>query len=227
MTVITFFEPRKGRVNEAHTPGPSRAHHRGEPKQQEQPVAVLKQGDRPPRRPCPFRLRVSEISPPPPPKSVKKSQQTTNKSADRFFSKTGSQCPGSQSQAPNTPSFWLLNSWSHVETQNISQFSKKNFRLSVSTWSLSKGVAVHSDGAAVYAWSCIFAGVGSIPTIYGPEFFDLQPKLSYSSQPDGKIVVACPAEKFDHWGTTNPRGPEMRLSLGSKNTSWCQSEEPK
>ena len=39
-----------------------------------------------------------------------------NKSADRFFSKTGSQCPGSQSQAPNTPSFWLPCSWSHVET---------------------------------------------------------------------------------------------------------------
>ena len=36
----------------------------------------------------------------------------------------------------------------------------------------------------------------------------------------------CPAEKFDHWGTMNPRGPEMCLFVGSKNTSWCPSEEP-
>ena len=40
-------------------------------------------------------------------------------------------------------------------------FRKKNVRLSVSTWSLSNGVAVHSDGPVVYAWSLIFAGVGS------------------------------------------------------------------
>ena len=25
----------------------------------------------------------------------------------------------------------------------------------------------------------------------------------------------CPAEKMDHWGTLNPRRPEMRLSVGS------------
>ena len=50
-----------------------------------------------------------------------------SKSADPFFSKTGSQRPGSQSQAPNTPSFWLLCSWSHVERQNMSQFSRKHF----------------------------------------------------------------------------------------------------
>ena len=24
----------------------------------------------------------------------------------------------------------------------------------------------------------------------------------------------CPAEKFDHWGKMNPRGPEMRLFCG-------------
>ena len=60
------------------------------------------------------------IKPPPPPKSA-------NKSADRFFGKTGTQYPGSQSQAPNTPSLWLLSSWSHVETQNICQFSKNIF----------------------------------------------------------------------------------------------------
>ena len=36
----------------------------------------------------------------------------------------------------------------------------------------------------------------------------------------------CPAEKIDHQGTMNPRGPEMCLFVGSKNTSWCQSEQP-
>ena len=35
----------------------------------------------------------------------------------------------------------------------------------------------------------------------------------------------CPAEKFDHQGTMNPRGPETCLFVGSKNTSWCQSEQ--
>ena len=49
---------------------------------------------------------------PPPPNR----RRNPNKSADRFFGKTGSQCPGSQSQTPNTPSLWLLNSCIHVET---------------------------------------------------------------------------------------------------------------
>ena len=62
-------------------------------------------------------------TPPPPPRPNRR--RNPNKSADQCFSKTGSQCPGSQSQTPNTPSFWLLCSWSRVETQNISQFSKK------------------------------------------------------------------------------------------------------
>ena len=64
---------------------------------------------------------------PPPTNRRRNPGKLANKLADRFFGKTGSQCPGSQSQAQNTPSLWLLNSWSHVETQNISQFSKKNF----------------------------------------------------------------------------------------------------
>ena len=37
---------------------------------------------------------------------------------------------------------------------------------------------------------------------------------------------SCPAEKFDHQGTMNPRGPQTRLFVGNKNTSWCQSEQP-
>ena len=73
----------------------------------------------------------------PPPKIGKQiSTNRRNKSADRFFSKTGSRCPGSQSQAPNTPSFWLLCSWSHVESQNMYQLSKK-IHPQVFTWSLS------------------------------------------------------------------------------------------
>ena len=89
------------------------------------------------------------LTPNPPPKNWR---SNPNKSADRFFGKTGSQCPGSQSQASNTPPLWLLNSCSHVETQNISQFSKKFFfRLSVCTWSLSSCIAVHSGGLVVYA----------------------------------------------------------------------------
>ena len=68
------------------------------------------------------RNRNSSINPPP---------KSANKSADQFFSKTGSQCPTAQSQAPNTPSLWLLCSWRHVETQNISQFSKKFSSLSL------------------------------------------------------------------------------------------------
>ena len=50
-----------------------------------------------------------------------------NPNPDRFFGKTGSQCPGSQSQAPNAPSFWLLNSWSHVEPKISLNFRKKIF----------------------------------------------------------------------------------------------------
>ena len=107
----------------------------------------------------------------PPQNRRRNPNKSANKSADQFFGKTGSQCPGSQSQAPNTPSLWLLNSCSHVETQNISQFSKKNFRLSVSTWSLSTCLAVHSGGPVVYANIHIFIGVGSIPTAYRLELF--------------------------------------------------------
>ena len=65
------------------------------------------------------------VEPPPPPPQISKEIPTNqrNKSADRFFSKTGSQWSGSQSQAPSTPSFWLL--CRHVETQNVSIFTKK------------------------------------------------------------------------------------------------------
>ena len=64
---------------------------------------------------------------PPHPDRRRNPNKSANKWADRFFGKTGSQCPGSQSQTPNTPSLWLLNTCIYVETQNISQFSKKNF----------------------------------------------------------------------------------------------------
>ena len=33
-----------------------------------------------------------------------------------------------------------------------------------------------------------------------------------------------PAEKSDQRGTTNPRGPQARLCVGSRNTSWGHSE---
>ena len=52
----------------------------------------------------------------------------------------------------------------------LSIFEKK-FRLSVCTLFLSSGIAVHSGGPVVNAWIQIFAGVGSIPTKYGSEFF--------------------------------------------------------
>ena len=62
---------------------------------------------------------------PPPHNRRRNPNKSANKLADRFFGKTASQCPGSQSQGPITLPFWLLSSWSHVETQNISEFSKK------------------------------------------------------------------------------------------------------
>ena len=60
-----------------------------------------------------------------PPKRRRNPNKLANKSADRFFAKTGSQSPGSQSQGPNTPSFRLLSCWSHVVTQIMSHFEKK------------------------------------------------------------------------------------------------------
>ena len=68
---------------------------------------------------------------------------------------------------------------------------------------------------------------------------DLQPKLSYSSQSDGKIVVAC-TNTPGHKKTNAHRNPmETLLAFNIvicnqshnqkgkiKNTSWCQSEEP-
>ena len=108
---------------------------------------------------------------PPPKKRQRNPNKSANKSADRFFSKTVSQCPGSQSQAPNTPSLWLLNSWSHVETQNISQFSKQNF-LSLGSYMVPELWCGSAQG-----WSSgichpqHFIGVGSIPTVYKAEFF--------------------------------------------------------
>ena len=87
---------------------------------------------------------------PPPPAQIGE-EIPTNRWTDFSAKQAPSECPGSQSQAPNTPSLWFLHSCSHVETQNISQFSKKIFRLSVCTWSLSSGIAVHSGGPVVYA----------------------------------------------------------------------------
>ena len=66
-----------------------------------------------------------------PPNRRRNPNKSANKSADRFFAKTGSQCAGSQSQAPNIPSFGLLCRWSHVETQYILQFSGKKLSLSL------------------------------------------------------------------------------------------------
>ena len=37
--------------------------------------------------------------------------------------------------------------------------------------------------------------------------------------------VAVLEEKFDQRETRNPRGPQMHLFVGSKNTSWCRSEK--
>ena len=105
-----------------------------------------------------------------PPNRRRNPNKSANKSADRFFAKTGSQSPGSQSQGPNTPSFWLLRCWSHVVTQIMSQFKKK-IRLSVYTWSLSNSVAVRGGGLVIYTQEFRAAGLGSIPTGYGPEFF--------------------------------------------------------
>ena len=105
-----------------------------------------------------------------PPNRPRNPTKSANKSADRFFTKTGSQCPGSQSQAPNTPSFWLLCRWSHVETQNVSQFSKKNC-LSVCTWSLSHVITVSGGGPVVYALVYTMACVSSIPDRFFFVFF--------------------------------------------------------
>ena len=50
-------------------------------------------------------------------------------------------------------------------------FFENFFRHSVSIWSLSTDIAVHSGGPVVSASSHTFADVGSIPTVYGAEFF--------------------------------------------------------
>ena len=83
------------------------------------------------------------------------------------FGKTGSQCPGSQSQGPNTPSFSLLSGWSHVETQNISQFSKKNF----SSLSLSMVPELcHGSGRRRSSGICPPTKKDSAASIPGPIF---------------------------------------------------------
>ena len=106
------------------------------------------------------------ISNPPPPKISEEIP-----TCGPILGKTGSQCPGSESQAPNTPSLWLLSSWSRVDTQNISQLKKKNlFCLSVCTWSLSNTMAVQGGGPAVETLAHKLASVGSLP---GPIFFHL------------------------------------------------------
>ena len=106
-----------------------------------------------------------------PAKLAKKSQQIGKQIGGPIFGKTGARCPGSQSQAPNTPSLWLLSSWSHVETQNISQFLEEKINcLSVCTWSLSIIMAVHGSGPVLNALTHTFTSVDSIP---GPMFFIL------------------------------------------------------
>ena len=90
-----------------------------------------------------------------------------NKSADSFFAKTSSQCPAATVPGPNTPSFWLLCSWSHVETQKFSRFSKKIF-IFWSTWSLSSTMTTSGSGPVVYA--LLYKGNGS-GSISGPIFF--------------------------------------------------------
>ena len=65
-----------------------------------------------------MQTRTHNSNPPSPPKSAKKSQQISGTNRRTSFSaKQVPSAPGSQSQAPNTPSFWLLCSWSHVEAQ--------------------------------------------------------------------------------------------------------------
>ena len=67
----------------------------------------------------------------PPPQ---KQRRNPNKSAEQIsgpiFSEKKFPVPWISVLGPNTPSFWLLCSWSHVETQNISQFPEKNYHLS-------------------------------------------------------------------------------------------------
>ena len=55
-----------------------------------------------------------------------------------------------------------------METQNISEFSKKKIRFSVSTWSLNDTMAVQGGGPVVYTTSHKVHSVGSIS---GPIFF--------------------------------------------------------
>ena len=108
---------------------------------------------------------LNTFQPPPPPRSGEKNPTfRRNVPASRFFSKTGSQCPGSQSQGPNTPPFWLFCSWSYVETQSFPQFAKKNFHLSVCTWFLISDMSESATGPVAYALAYRLTSVGSNPT---------------------------------------------------------------
>ena len=74
----------------------------------------------------------------------------------RFFGKVGSQCPGSQSQGPNTPSFWLLSSWSQPKISV--DFREKNSHPSVSIWLQPDGMsggpsAMAQSGAQGVVWA--------------------------------------------------------------------------
>ena len=123
----------------------------------------------------------------PPPRSGEKNPTFwRNVPASRFFSKRGSQCPGSQSQGPNTPSFWFFCSWSNVETQSSPHFAKIFFHLWVCTWFLITCTSESATGPVVYALVCRLASVSSNPDDYQPKFLhflslgsDLHPKLSF------------------------------------------------
>ena len=93
----------------------------------------------------------------------------------------------------------------------------------------------HGSGQGVGGNPCIPHGKAGI-TVMGrskassdkmhAEAWGVQSEHTSRKLPPDQHQGTCPAENVDRRGTMNPRGLQTRLFVGSKNTSWCQSEQP-
>ena len=161
----------------------------------------------------------------PAPKLAKESQQIGEQVGRPIFRQNRSPVPWISVPGPTHTFLWLLCRWSHVETQKMSQFSEKIFRLLVCTWSLSTFLAVQ----AVVEWymlvhelavSCLDEKIGFLCTNKA-----CQKKMNAHRLPISiSLCAGCAAL------ICNQSCPAVVNLIGlvvdSNNTSWCQSEQP-
>ena len=116
---------------------------------------------------------------PPPPVPARKPQR----SGEPFFQQKRLAVPRISVQGPNTLSFWLMCSWSNVQTQSIPQFAKKNFIFRSVHGFFISDMSEFATRPVVYALVDRLTSVGSNPTKRNLLHFlslgsDLHPKLS-------------------------------------------------